>query len=728
MTMLDDALTYAQQGYRVFPCVAGTKYPATEHGSHDATQDENQIRAWWERWPSANIAIATGVGLYVIDVDDPASTFPQTLPPTLASKTPRGGGHYLFRTTEKLGNTAKRLAPAVDTRGAGGYIIAPPSIVDGKVYQWVNDLPIAPLPTSIIDTLKPKPITVSDLPYVPMVIVKGYGDRALSDECDKVASTQEGGRNHQLNLSAFKIAQLVGGGQIDEHEARECLAAAAQACGLSETEIRKTIASAFSKGKMRPRLPARRADPIGGVEYYYDESELDSTQPPPPPPPDPPDDSDQWQLLARVQDLGGLCESYPAWVLDGADYPQPLLTLASLIALGSVLGSRRMVYGRATSSLYICAIARTGDGKGRPQSCLERVLREHWSHTCGPSDLSSTVSTIERIASAVNIGVGLLFPLDEYGARLKSLLDTRSGHQRDMRALLLQLATTGTGNYVAAQSMTRGGADKLIQVPAITIYGSTTPQTLHDALGQMALEDGFLGRHLFFSGLSVLPFRQREQSLSDDDHEAIPEKIEAAIQAIRVRHEEWHKSLPRVGNTDDGLPLLTYKSVTARDGGGWAVLSDFSEDVDARRRHHEDNDSVPVQMLARASEHAQRISLCLALLSRPTDADAVVTDAIARTAIAIVHASIKSISRSIMLHSAGSDYERNVKRVIAAIGECRGPDGWVSRRNLLRKVRTLKVQELDEIVTRLAIDGTVECRKQEKSAGIERISVRLSVG
>ena len=39
------------------------------HAVPDASVESSQIRAWWERWPDANVGIATGAGPAVIDID-----------------------------------------------------------------------------------------------------------------------------------------------------------------------------------------------------------------------------------------------------------------------------------------------------------------------------------------------------------------------------------------------------------------------------------------------------------------------------------------------------------------------------------------------------------------------------------------------------------------------------------------------------------------------------------
>ena len=78
---------------------------------------------------------------------------------------------------------------------------------------------------------------------------------ALDGECDKVAAAPTGGRNHTLNTSAFRVFQLVAGGQVDDGEARAALELAALRCGLSPSEIGKTIKSAADAGKAEPRFP-----------------------------------------------------------------------------------------------------------------------------------------------------------------------------------------------------------------------------------------------------------------------------------------------------------------------------------------------------------------------------------------------------------------------------------------------------------------------------------------
>ena len=138
------ALVCAELGYPVFPCVPGDKIPLTQHGFKDATTDPDQIERWWDQHPLANIGIAT-TGLLVVDVDGSSNPWLADKPERLAdlacgpvALTANGGRHCVFR--QPAGKnwrcTENRLAPKVDTRADGGYIVAPPSVVDGKAYKW----------------------------------------------------------------------------------------------------------------------------------------------------------------------------------------------------------------------------------------------------------------------------------------------------------------------------------------------------------------------------------------------------------------------------------------------------------------------------------------------------------------------------------------------------------------------------------------------------------------
>lgn len=157
--LLDAALKYTRYGWHVFPIVPKGKRPLTPHGFKDASAAESAVRQWWARWPGANIGIATGAsGLVVVDLDGKEgiaawalgkANNPGMNDDTLTSLTGGGGIHLIFLAPEStiIGNSASKLAPHIDIRGMGGYIIAPPSVhPSGKKYQWDMQCHREPLP------------------------------------------------------------------------------------------------------------------------------------------------------------------------------------------------------------------------------------------------------------------------------------------------------------------------------------------------------------------------------------------------------------------------------------------------------------------------------------------------------------------------------------------------------------------------------------------------------
>lgn len=144
---LEAALRYAEMGYRVFPCWPETKFPITDNGFYGASTDPAQVLNWWQKHPKANIAIHT-TSLLVVDIDGKANPWLSDAPEKAAdlalgvvALTPRGGKHYIFKQPcgKAWSGTIGKLAPNVDTRAEGGYVLLAPSVFGGKTYEWLEE-------------------------------------------------------------------------------------------------------------------------------------------------------------------------------------------------------------------------------------------------------------------------------------------------------------------------------------------------------------------------------------------------------------------------------------------------------------------------------------------------------------------------------------------------------------------------------------------------------------
>jgi len=146
--LLASALRLAAYGIAVFPCAPDAKRPLTRHGLLDATTDAGTIRDWWRRHPRANIAMPTGVHSHdVLDVDVHQNGSGYTAYNRLVRAglvdsfsrlviTPSGGLHAYFTGTQQPSSSLP--AHHLDLKATGGYVLVPPSVVDGRPYELIR--------------------------------------------------------------------------------------------------------------------------------------------------------------------------------------------------------------------------------------------------------------------------------------------------------------------------------------------------------------------------------------------------------------------------------------------------------------------------------------------------------------------------------------------------------------------------------------------------------------
>ncbi|WP_109529291.1 MULTISPECIES: bifunctional DNA primase/polymerase [Nocardia] len=240
------ALTSAARGFHVFPLHAGSKVPAVENWENAATLDPARIHRWWRRWPANNIGIACGPSrLHVIDLDtshdqDPPARWAgardgrdvlarlaheagQSPPiPTFAGATPSGGMHLYYRPppTPLLRNTIARLGWRIDSRGIGGYVVAPGSTLAAGRYRVLDDRDPIPLPHWLAELLAPPPA-----PLLPVVATSDIGHpdayiaAALRNQADRISNARTGTRHQTVLLAANSLGRLVGAGLLDRDHA-----------------------------------------------------------------------------------------------------------------------------------------------------------------------------------------------------------------------------------------------------------------------------------------------------------------------------------------------------------------------------------------------------------------------------------------------------------------------------------------------------------------------------
>jgi hypothetical protein len=269
------ALDAASHGWPVFPLRPGTKRPQAGFTSWEsrATVDPKRITRWWTRHPHDNVAIATGPArLVVIDLDvaGVGERAPAEWPgvhsgvgvyralanehehvPTWTVATGSGGRHLYYRAPAQGGpwrNTAGRIGWHIDTRAAGGYVVAEGSAVGGgPLYVCVDSREPVELPGWLAERLTlPAPAPACPPGDARAPKGRGYAPAALAGEVQRVLDAPVGQRNAALNRAAWNLARHIATGLLDRELVENTLLAVGIAAnGQSPEGVAATIRCAI---------------------------------------------------------------------------------------------------------------------------------------------------------------------------------------------------------------------------------------------------------------------------------------------------------------------------------------------------------------------------------------------------------------------------------------------------------------------------------------------------
>lgn len=229
----DVAQSLAENGIKVYPLSPGSKIPVTgSHGEHDATDDLDTIKKWFDYNPNFNLAInLQASGLAVIDLDKHNNTtdgvqnyskyllnhgnnYMDSLK-TYTELTPRGGIHIFYNLNHDLGNKDIQLMPGVELL-TGKVVIAPSYISEinkwympqYQGYQTLSRENVQPLPDWIIELAK----EAQEQTVKPATVYENYqpGQKRWTGHLldDLVQGANEGDRNNYLTKLTGKMFRV----------------------------------------------------------------------------------------------------------------------------------------------------------------------------------------------------------------------------------------------------------------------------------------------------------------------------------------------------------------------------------------------------------------------------------------------------------------------------------------------------------------------------------------
>jgi hypothetical protein len=253
---LSAALALAAHGFAVFPCLP-TKAPACPHGHLDATNDPAGVRALWRRWPGPLIGTPTGDrnGFDVLDVDPRHggdawhAAHRSRLPPTRMHQTGGAGLHILFRHREGVRNSAGKIAPGIDVRGEGGFVIwwpaaGCPVLAEGGPADW---------PAWLLALLIPPPPRPAGARSTPDAGTRA--GQAIARTLARLEMAAPGQRHARLRAAACTLGGLMDELGFGEAEAERVLFDAVRRAGgaeVVEKNARGTIAWGLKRCRRAP--------------------------------------------------------------------------------------------------------------------------------------------------------------------------------------------------------------------------------------------------------------------------------------------------------------------------------------------------------------------------------------------------------------------------------------------------------------------------------------------
>jgi len=189
------AIEYAKRRWPVFPC--NGKIPLTTNGYKDASIIEEVVDKMFSAHPNCNIGLVTGKisGLFVLDIDIKGNAggaesllelekSHSPIPLTIRSSTWSKGSHIFFKYPEHGIGCKAGIKPGIDIRGDGGYVIVPPSTINGNLYEWVkgfgpDEALLTNAPDWLIDLIDERKPTI-DLSKDEVKILKSKRNSSLA--------------------------------------------------------------------------------------------------------------------------------------------------------------------------------------------------------------------------------------------------------------------------------------------------------------------------------------------------------------------------------------------------------------------------------------------------------------------------------------------------------------------------------------------------------------------
>lgn len=707
--MKNHAILYAQKfGWAVFPvhgihpdkltctcnqldCGSPGKHPVQMGGFKQATKDQRLINMLFK--DHYNIGVVTGEtsGIWVLDIDGAEGEASLTalqkaygnLPATLIHRTGKGR-HLIFRMpSDDIRNSTSKIAPSIDVRGNGGYIVAAPSRHSSGVSYRFDDIdqPIADAPQWLLDMVVRK----KEKPQSTIL----YTAPDTSSEADIISALDSLDPDMPYD-DWVKVGMAL-------HSGGHKLAIWDQWSAKGEK---------YHNGDCRKRWGGFKPNGDVSMGTFWDMAYLAGWERPSPDGPHPAQsfiDKIRAEYYSADEDLAEdtLSDTLPDFPISpleipglvgdtvrdccsSAIKPQPVMCLLNTIAaLGAVFGRRYASPWKTRTNIYTVGLAGTGEGKDHSRKYLKTLMvKAGLSEFIGSDAVVSGPGLLKSISNSP----AQIMMLDEMGMVLEAVAD-RNGpsYMRAVSKILTEMYSSANSIYTGGQYASDAQEQIIIESPNLCVYGTSTVEKYAEAISRSSIASGEWNRYIVAPGGS--PKQSRNVNTNDQ-----PPALVAAWAALTKDSAE-----PK-GNLQGLIPTSAPEPITVK----WDSVEDRIYDLgdledDLKEKHKIDGTGA---LWMRMRENTIKVAMIMAISRNPTFPE--ITEDDLTFAEQLVQWSVRYMIYLSRQHMADSQAEQDCNFIMTIVRRA-GAKG-ITKTELSRATKSMGKRRRDEALVDLEIN------------------------
>jgi len=271
------------------------------------------------------------------------------------------------------------------------------------------------------------------------------------------------------------------------------------------------------------------------------------------------------ELLRVPGVLGEFCDH----IVASSIKPQRVLAVNAALSLGAILMAR--IYAGTTdlrTNLYLIGSAPSTAGKDHGRRAIKAALNAIGKISLlGGEDIKSGGAVLTRAA----LTPACLFQLDEFGLLLQAVASPKAnGFQAEILVNLMKLYSSANSVVIGSEHADQRHRERVdIQYPCVCVHGTTTPDTLWEAIGSKLVLSGFLNRFVLTHSEAPDARRQKPAVRVSD----VPERVIAWSSAIADVRAKQSGNLHGVAPESPIIVGVTREAET--------MLDAFADEADA---------------------------------------------------------------------------------------------------------------------------------------------------